>query len=145
VEIAPLAKRVSQSTMREQQVAFLLAVAGLAGLLLASIGVYGIMAQSVAQQTRSFGIRMALGACGRDIRMLVLRRGMRLMVIGVVIGSVLSLAAAQSLHGMLFGVSPMDPASFLFMSLIIAAVVAVASWSPARRAARLEPLAAMRD
>jgi predicted permease len=113
-------------------------------LLLASIGVYGVMAFSVIQRTREIGIRVALGARRRDVVGLFVGRGMRLTLIGVAIGLGLSLATSRLLQGMLFGLTPTDAATFVGVAAILAGVALVAAWIPARRAARVDPLQALR-
>ena len=117
---------------------------GALALLLASIGVYGVMAFSVLQRTKEIGIRVALGARGRDVVGLFLGRGMRLILIGIAIGVGLSLAVSRLLQGMLFGLTATDGATFLGVALLLAGVALVASWLPARRAARVDPIQALR-
>jgi predicted permease len=113
-------------------------------LLLASIGVYGVMAFSVIQRTKEIGIRVALGARRRDVISLFVGRGMRLTVIGVVIGMTLSFAVSRLLQGMLFGLTPTDGATFLGVAMLLAGVALLACWVPARRAARVDPMQALR-
>ena len=117
---------------------------GALALLLASIGVYGVMAFSVLQRTKEIGIRVALGARGRDVVSLFVRRGMRLILIGVVIGTAMSMALSRLLQGMLFGLTPTDGATFVGVAALMAAVALLASWLPARRAARVDPMQALR-
>jgi len=119
------------------------ALGGLA-LLLATIGIYGVMAWSVSQRTREIGIRMALGAKGADVMRMILRQGIGLAVIGVAIGLTLSLAAAQLMKSMLFGLSATDPLTFISVSLLLTIVALLASYIPARRATRVDPLVALR-
>jgi putative ABC transport system permease protein len=113
-------------------------------LLLASIGVYGVMAFSVIQRTKEIGIRVALGARRRDVISLFVGRGMRLTAIGVAIGIALSLAMSRLLQGMLFGLTPTDAVTFAGVAALLGVVALVASWLPARRAARVEPMQALR-
>jgi predicted permease len=113
-------------------------------LLLASIGVYGVMAFSVMQRTREIGIRIALGARARDVVGLFVGRGMRLTVIGVTIGLALSMALSRLMQGMLFGLTPTDTMTFLGVAALLAAVALLASWLPARGAARVDPMQALR-
>ena len=119
------------------------ALGGLA-LLLATIGIYGVMAWSVSQRTREIGIRMALGAKGADVMKMILRQGIRLAVIGVAIGLMLALVVAQLLKSMLFGLSTTDPLTFISVSLLLTIVALLASYLPARRATRVDPLVALR-
>jgi putative ABC transport system permease protein len=117
--------------------------AGLA-LLLAAIGVYGVVSFGVAQRTREIGLRMALGAGAASVQGMVLKQGLRLVAAGLSIGLVLALVAARFLESLLFGVSGRDPATFVIVPLVLAAVALVACLLPARRATRLDPLVALR-
>jgi predicted permease len=122
----------------------LIGVFGLLGLLLASLGVYGVLAFQVAQRSREIGIRLALGATIRGVLGLVLRQGARLALIGAVIGIVLALAGTRYLRSFLFDVSPLDPLTFLAVPVVLMLVALLASYIPARRAARVTPLDALR-
>lgn len=114
-------------------------------LLLAAIGVYGVMAYSVAQRMRELGIRMALGASQRQVLRIVLGDGVRLGVTGVLIGLVGSLMATRLLSSQLYGVKASDPWTFGAVALLLALVAAVAAYVPARRAARIDPITVLRD
>ncbi len=120
-------------------------VIGLFGLLLAITGLYGVIAYSVSRRTREIGIRMAIGADPGAVARLVLRQGMRLTAIGAAIGLVLSLAASQLLSSMLVGVSARDPEVYIVVPLTLAAISLLACYVPARRAARIDPLRALRQ
>jgi predicted permease len=122
----------------------LLGVLGIVALVLAVSGLFGVIAYSVSQRTREVGIRMALGAQRRDVQRLVLRLGMKLAVGGVGVGVLAAIGATQLLRGLLFGISPTDPATFLAIPLLLLAVAWVACWLPARRAARVDPMVALR-
>ena len=113
-------------------------------LLLAGIGVYGVMSYAVSQRTHEIGVRVALGAQLRDVLSMVVRRGVVLTVTGLMIGLIGAFALTRVLSGVLFGVSPTDPASYVGISLLLFAVALVASYVPARRAARVEPAVALR-
>jgi len=113
-------------------------------LLLAAVGLYGVLAYAVAQRTREMGIRMALGARRGDVLRLVLGQGMRLALAGVALGWIGSLALARFLSGFLFGVEPMDPATYTLLSGVLAAVALLACYLPARRAAGTDPMVALR-
>jgi putative ABC transport system permease protein len=120
------------------------ALAGLA-LLLAAIGLYGVVAYAAAQRTRELGIRVALGASRRDILNLVLGQGVALAATGLVFGVAGALAARQLITGLLYGISPFDPLTVALVTGFLFAVTVVASWIPGWRAARADPLIAMRS
>jgi ABC-type antimicrobial peptide transport system permease subunit len=117
--------------------------AGLA-LLMAALGLYGVIGYSVSQRTPEIGIRMALGARPAEVVGLVLKQGLRLTVIGATAGLVGSLAMAAVLRGQLFHVSPFDPFTFLIAAAVLIAASALASYLPALRAARVDPTVALR-
>jgi putative ABC transport system permease protein len=123
--------------------AMLLAVFGLLALTLTVVGVYGVMAYSVTQRTHEIGIRMALGAAHADVLRMVLRHGLKLTLVGVVIGLATAFGATRFIASLLF-VSPTDGLTFTAISALLAAVAMVASLLPARRAARVDPLVALR-
>ena len=123
--------------------ALVLAFAGTA-LLLTIVGLYGVVTYTVGQRTREIGIRMALGAQPASVRRMVLMYGMRMTVIGLVVGSLAALAAGRALSGMLHGVTPRDPGTYLTVALVLAAVSMLACYLPARRATRIDPLQAIR-
>ncbi len=114
-------------------------------LLLATVGLYGVLAYAVAQRTREMGIRMALGARRSDVLRLVLGQGMRLALAGVVLGWIGSMTLARFLSGFLFGVQPVDPATYTLLSAVLAAVALLACYLPARRAANVDPMRSLRD
>ena len=117
---------------------------GLVGLLLAAIGIYGVTAHGVTRRMREFGIRVALGAKGADILVMVLRQGMSLAGIGCAIGLALAAAVSQVLTGFLFGLPPLDPLAFGGASALFLVIALAACYGPARRAARADPLVALR-
>jgi ABC-type antimicrobial peptide transport system permease subunit len=119
-----------------------LAIGGV-GLLLASIGLYGIVAYQAGRRSREIGIRVALGAQRRDVLGLIVGDGMRLVALGVATGLLLAAAGTRVMAKLLFGVSPMDAATFAAMSGVFVAVALVASWLPARRAATVDPAVAL--
>lgn len=112
--------------------------------LLAAIGLYGVMAYSVSQRTREIGIRMALGSQRVEVQLHVIRQGMRLTMLGVAIGLLGALALTRVLTHLLFGVTPRDPITFVGVTLLLAAVALLACWLPARRAAKVDPMEALR-
>ncbi len=124
--------------------AALLTVFGVIALVLAIVGVYGVLSYSVTQQTREIGIRMAMGAQTSSVVNLVVKQGMRLAVAGLVLGLVAAFLAMNVLSSLLFGVSAHDPAIFVGVALILAAAAFLACYFPARRAARVDPLVALR-
>ena len=117
---------------------------GLLGLVLAAVGIYGVMACSVAQRTRELGIRIALGLDRANVVRLVLGEGMRLAGIGVAIGLLGAAVAARLVRGLLYGVSPLDPVAFSVVPLTLVAVAALAVYLPARRAAGVDPIRALK-
>jgi ABC-type antimicrobial peptide transport system permease subunit len=119
------------------------AFAGLALLLTAS-GLYGVMSVLAAERTREFGVRLALGAGGADLRGIVLRQGLRLVLPGVVLGLLGAALGVQALRSVLFDISPFDPLTFAVTSLSLIAVALVACLGPARRALRVDPVVALR-
>jgi putative ABC transport system permease protein len=122
----------------------LVALFGVVALALAALGLSGVIAQSVAQRTREFGIRMALGAQPRRVLAMVVRQGLRLGAFGVGAGLLFSLAATRALQGALFGVSAVDPLTYAGVAALLVLVAAIASWLPARRATRVDPAIALR-
>jgi putative ABC transport system permease protein len=113
--------------------------------VLAAIGLYGLLAYSVAQRRREIGVRMALGAQRRGILALVLGQGALLAGIGVVAGLAGAFAATRYLSSLLFGITPLDPATFVAVALVFAGVALLASYVPARRATGVDPLVALRS
>jgi putative ABC transport system permease protein len=122
----------------------LLTVFGSAALLMAAIGVYGVMSYSVQQRTQELGIRMALGAQASNLRNMVIRQGMMLTLIGVVIGTGGAFWLTRFLASFLFGVKTLDPIAFIITPLLLAAVALVSIWIPAKRATRVDPMTALR-
>ncbi|MGH9668037.1 MAG: FtsX-like permease family protein, partial [Bryobacteraceae bacterium] len=107
-------------------------------------GLFGVISYSVTQRAHEIGIRMALGAAQRDVLGLVLRQGLTLTAIGIVVGLAASFALTRFLTGVLYGVPPTDPVTFAAISALLAAVSLAASYLPARRAARVDPMIALR-
>ena len=143
-EIRSMDEVVAQSTARQDFNMLLLSVFAGAALLLAAIGIYGLMAYSVEQRTQEIGIRMALGAETGDVRRMVVRQGMTLAVIGVVIGVAAAFGLTRFIASFLFGVQAWDPAVFTIVPVVLSAVALLAVWFPARRATRIDPLDALR-
>jgi predicted permease len=135
---------VSASTARQSFNMTLLTIFGSIALVLAAIGIYGLMAYSVAQRTQEMGIRMALGADRGTIRKLVVWHGMRLTIVGLVLGIGAAFGLTRLMASLLFGVKTWDPAVFVTVPLILSAVALLAVWLPATRASRLDPMQALR-
>ena len=136
---------IAQGLWAPRMGAALFGIFGLLGLLLASIGIYGVMAYMVAQRTNEIGIRMALGARPGDVLQLVVGQGMRLVLAGIALGIGCALALTRLMQTLLFDVSTTDPATFLTVSSVLAAVAFLAGWLPALRASRIDPVLALRD
>jgi len=113
-------------------------------LLLAAVGIYGVMAQFVAQRTHEIGIRMALGACPIEVVRLVLGQGVRLALLGLAIGIAVAAAATRLIRSLLYGVTASDPLTFFFVATLLICVVLLACLVPARRAMRVDPIVALR-
>jgi ABC-type antimicrobial peptide transport system permease subunit len=119
-------------------------VVGALGLLLACLGVYGMVSYSVAQRTREIGIRMALGAQGVQVLLLVVSEGFQPILAGVVIGVLASAGVSRVISATLFGLTLLDPVSFAGVSLLLIAIALLATWLPARRATEVDPMLALR-
>ena len=115
-----------------------------AATLIATCGLYGLMAYAVTQRRREIGVRMALGADRRDVLRLVLTRALRIVVAGVIVGLAGAVGVTRVLQTFLFGVTPTDPIAFTIVTLLLMAVGLMAAWLPARRATRIDPCAALR-
>jgi ABC-type antimicrobial peptide transport system permease subunit len=135
---------VVRSTARSDFNMFLLTIFAGCALVLAAIGIYGLMAYSVEQRTQELGIRMALGAQQHDVRNLVVRHGMVLAVVGVVIGTAAAFGLTNLIANLLYGVKRWDPIVFISVPVLLSAVAFIAVWFPARRATRIDPLDALR-
>jgi predicted permease len=139
-------EQVTSVVLLPQRVAVLVTgILGFAGLLLAGIGLYGVLSFSTAQRTREIGVRIALGAARRDVLGLVVREGVTLVSVGIGVGLALALLATRALTPFLFGVSPWDALTFVVIAATLGATACVASYLPARRAASIDPIAALRQ
>ncbi len=144
ITVRPMSAVVAENTLQWSFGSALLAVFGLVAVLLASLGIYGMISFSVAQRQREMGIRIAMGASGASLRRLVVSEGLKLTAIGLVMGFVLALGLGKVMSSILFGVSPFDPVTFGSVLVLFLIVAAVASVIPAVRAGRVDPLEALR-
>ena len=135
---------VSEAVARPRLLTVLLGLFGAMGLVLGALGIYGVLAYLVTQRTREIGVRLALGAQPGDVRRMVVGSGLRLAAIGVGIGLVGALVLTRLMQGVLYGVTPSDPLTFGVVAVGLLVVAALASWLPARRATRVDPLEALR-
>ena len=135
---------MGSSTSRENFNMVLLSIFGVVALGLAAIGIYGVMAYSVAQRTQEMGIRMALGADRSDVRRLVVWQGAKLTLVGIVLGLGAAFGLAHVIASLLFGVKPWDPVAFLAAPLILISIALIAVWLPATRASKVNPIEALR-
>jgi putative ABC transport system permease protein len=143
-DVRPMSEVVSLSTSRDRFYMWLMTVFGSAALLLAAIGIYGLMAYSVAQRTPELGIRLALGADASQVKNMVVWQGLRLTLVGVAIGLASAFGLTRLIATLLFGVTPRDPLVFTAVPLVLGAVALLAVWLPARRASRVDPILALR-
>jgi putative ABC transport system permease protein len=135
---------VARSTAQRRFVMMLLAVFALGALLVAGVGVYGMMAQAVAQRTAEIGLRMALGASPESVVGLVFGEGARLLAVGIAAGFAMAVGLAWMMRGMLFAMSPFDPWSFAAAAVVLSGFALAACYVPARRATRVDPMTALR-
>jgi predicted permease len=144
-DIRPFDTVFDRALKRDRMVALLSGLFGALGVVLACIGLYGIVSQSVTARTAEIGIRMTLGARWWQVEWMVLRETLAPVAAGIVIGMPLALAAAQLLNGLLFGLTPFDPGSFAGTAVLLVVVGVASAWIPARRASRIAPLVALRQ
>ena len=142
--ILPLDRLVAGAVARQRFYAVLLGVFAGVAAVLAAVGIYGVLAYAVVQRTQEIGVRMALGAQRSQVLALVLRKGLLLTAIGVVLGLAAAAAGSRLLQGLLFGVTPLDATTFAAVSVMFIAVAALASYLPARRATKVDPMIALR-
>jgi putative ABC transport system permease protein len=143
-DVRTLEERLRGSIAQQRFQTLLLTLFAALALTLTAVGLYGVMAYSVAQRTQELGIRIALGAQSRDVLRLVVKQGMTLTFIGVALGLSGALALTRLLKNLLFSVSPTDPLTFAVIVLLLASVALLACFVPARRATKVDPLVALR-
>jgi len=143
-DVRSMGEVVSLSTSRERFNMWLMSVFGVAALVLAAIGIYGLMAYSVEQRTQEIGIRLALGAQARQVKNMVVFQGMRLAVAGVIVGVAAAFWLARLISSFLFGVTARDPLVFGGVPALLTLVALLAVWIPARRASKVDPMIALR-
>ena len=144
-DVKTMSRVIAERMFEPRVYGLMFAIFAVSALVLAVIGIYGVMAYSVAQRTHEFGVRIALGAQPRDVLMLVLRAGIRLVAFGLIIGVPAAFAMGRGLGGLLYGVTPSDPATFIGIPILLGLVALLASTVPARRATRVEPIIALRN
>jgi ABC-type antimicrobial peptide transport system permease subunit len=144
LSVEPMAQVIDASVAQQRFNMILLCGFGLVSLVLGAAGLYGVMSYTVARQTREIGVRMALGAARGDITCMVLRDAGVLVGIGLAVGITVALAGTRILSSLLFGVAPRDPLMLITACVVLLFTGLFAAWWPARRAARIEPMAALR-
>ena len=142
-KVSTIEQLVDESVAQPKFRTFLLGVFSAVAMLLAAIGIYGVVAYSVSQRTREIGIRMALGAQRRDVLKLVVRQGLILTLVGIALGVIGALALTRIISNLLFGVGATDPATFIGVSLFLVLVSLLACYWPARRASKINPVTAL--
>jgi putative ABC transport system permease protein len=143
-DIATMEERFSRAVASQRFNALVMAILAGMAVVLAAVGVYGVMAYSVSRRTHEIGIRRALGAQRQDVMRLILGRGLSLVVVGIILGLAGALALTRFLSSFLYGVTSKDPATFIAVSLLLAGVALIASYIPARRTAKVDPMVALR-
>jgi ABC-type antimicrobial peptide transport system permease subunit len=144
-DVRTMAEVAGQSLWKQRLFGGMFASFGLVALLLAVTGVYAMMAYAVAQRIHEIGVRMALGARTGQVLRMVVGQGLTIAAVGVGIGLAGAFAVTRLMAGLLEGVSPSDPLTFALVALLLASVAVLASWLPARRAARVDPMIALRS
>jgi len=142
--VKTMADQIESNLWQQRTAAGLIGVFGLLAMVLASIGIYGVIAHSVAQRTREIGIRMALGADASSVRRMILKQGLVLSLTGVVVGLSAAFALTRLMSSLLYGVSATDPLTFAVGSVALVGVALAACLVPARRATKVDPMIALR-
>jgi putative ABC transport system permease protein len=144
-DVQTMAQRLASKVARPRVTAALVSIFGVVALALAAVGIYGVVAYSVTERTREFGVRLALGARGGDVVRLVVGQGVAPVLGGLAIGLAGAWAGSRVLASLLFGIGTNDPLTFAFVTLFLGAVALTAAYLPARRATRVDPLIALRS
>ena len=142
---APYEQIIGVSLLPNRIVAWMALGFGALALVLASVGLFGVVSYAVSQRTREIGIRIAIGADAADVQRLVLLQGARLTAVGLAIGCAIAFGAAMAIRGLMFGISPADPFAYAIIVLVLTTVGLLASYLPARRAVRTDPMVALRQ
>jgi ABC-type antimicrobial peptide transport system permease subunit len=142
--ITSLSEQVNESLNKEHLIARLSSFFGILALVLACVGLYGVLACGVARRTNEIGIRMALGADQMRVLWMVLRESLALVGVGVAVGLLMAFAATRFISSQLYGVKPTDPATITAVTIVLAAVAVFAGYIPARRATKVDPMVALR-
>lgn len=143
-EVATMDERVAATIRAERDSALLFGLFAVAALVMAAIGVYGVAAYSIVQRTKEIGIRIALGAARRDVSRLVISQALAPTAIGIALGVAGAAFATRLVASMVYGLTPLDPATFVLAVFVLISVALSATWLPARRATRMDPLTALR-
>jgi predicted permease len=143
-DLRTMSDMMNRSVQQERLIAQLGGFFSVFALALACLGVYGVLSFAVVQRTREIGVRMALGAQRRDVVSLVVNQGLKLVLVGSVIGLGAALAATRLVSSLLYGVTPTDPVTFAGVSILLVLVAVLASWLPAKRATKVDPMEALR-
>jgi ABC-type antimicrobial peptide transport system permease subunit len=142
--VKTMSDQIASTLWQQRMAAGLIGIFGLLALVLAAVGLYGVMAHMVAQRTQEIGIRMALGATSTDVLKLVVKEGLALAIAGVIIGIAAAFACTRLMSTVIYGVSATDITTFTTASLLLAAVALAASYIPARRATKVDPMVALK-
>jgi putative ABC transport system permease protein len=143
-DMETMAERQGRATAQNRFRAMLLTAFALAALLLAAVGIYGVLSFAVTARTREMGIRIALGAEGTNVQRLVVTEGLALVAVGVIIGLAGAFAGARMLSTFLFDLAPSDPVTYVAIVAVLGVTAVLASWVPALRASRVDPVIALR-
>ena len=144
-DLKPIQLLVDRSSSPRRFFVYLVGIFAALGLILASLGIYGVISYSVTQRTQEIGIRMALGATQRTVQLGIINQTLRMAALGIAVGGIASLAISSLIASLLFGTAPTDPATFAIIFLLLATLALVAGYIPARRASRINPMVALRN